>query len=884
MSQVELPDQVPAPGPLAVGATWPHPNVAAAINSFVDRGPFGVAVFDIDLRFILVSQGLATLHEQEASQTVGKRIDEVLPSPYAELVAGPLRQTLDSGIPILDVETWGTFADPTAHRSFTSSFYRLDSSSGLPLGVVVLITETTELRYAESAARSAAQQLELLQQVTDALSGSDSVTDVTQAALVGAAQAVGASSAMIMVSDQRDDTLVHLVSTGLSDASLDRLREAAPVDASLPHCDTLRARTITLWRSRLERDIEYPGLADVPADHQAWAFVPLLASGRGIGVAIFAWRLDRDFHDTDVALLAAVGRQCALALEQARILDAEREARRATEFLVEVTRFVVEGSDAGVFAISNGNRILTCNRRFCALMGLPEDIIVLGGDANELLGPALAVVAHPDAVARHLAVSREKPAESLALVFTLKDGRVIASTSSPIVDRHAKVLGRVWYLRDETAQRAQEAEHRHTIDQLLASREHQAFLLQAAEIVSQGDGYGDTLERLAAVAVPVLADLCLVDALTLDGRVVRMAARHSDPALQPLADELGSNYPPDPAGSHPSIDVMRSGRARWSETMTDDFLRGTTRDDDHFALLKRLRFTSYMTLPLVADNRILGSITLVSAGSGRRFGQDDLALADEFTSRVAQVVAAAHRHDSARHAAHTLQASLLPENVPDVPGLALAVRYLPATVDNDVGGDFYDVITTPAGITTIAIGDVAGHDMKAAAIMGKVRTAARVLASQATGPGHFIEMLRHGWDNLELERMATLLIASIDATNGELRIASAGHPPPLLVESGRARLLAVKPTTPLGAPRSEIREWRGSLAEGATLLLFTDGLVEDRHRSFHDGVEALVAAASGHFSPDELCDRVLDALIPDEAHHDDDIAMVGVARDIVTTR
>jgi serine/threonine-protein kinase RsbW len=245
---------------------------------------------------------------------------------------------------------------------------------------------------------------------------------------------------------------------------------------------------------------------------------------------------------------------------------------------------------------------------------------------------------------------------------------------------------------------------------------------------------------------------------------------------------------------------------------------------------------------------------------------------------VAQVVAAAHRNDSARRAAHTLQASLLPDHLPDIPGLALAVRYLPATVDSDVGGDFYDVITSPSGLTTIAIGDVAGHDMTAAAVMGKIRTAARVLAGQSSGPSHFIEMLRHGWDNLELERMATLLIASIDAVTGELRIASAGHPPPLLIESGHARLLEVKPSTPLGAPRSEVSEWRGTLAEGATLLFFTDGLVEDRLRSFDEGANALLRAAVGSCDPDVLCDRVLGALVLDESHHGDDIAIVALAR------
>jgi len=878
MSQVELPDPVLNSGKPTADPSWPKADIAAAIGAFVDRGPFGVAVFDSDLRFLLVSEGLATLHGQDASQTVGKRIDEVLPPHFAELVARPLRDTLNSGIPILDVETWGTFADPGANRSFTSSFYRLDGSSGVPVGVVVLITETTELRFAESAARTAAEQLEVFHRVTAAIPGSDNVGDVTHVALAGAAQAVGASAAMIMASDPDTGTLVHLASTGLIDETLAHLREPVPLDAPMPQSDTLRSHLITLWGSRAERDIEYPHLAGHVSDHQAWAFVPLMVSDKGIGVVVFAWRLDRDFLETDVSLLAAVGRQCALALELARILDAEREARRATEFLVEVTRFVVEGSDAGVFAISNGNRILTVNHRFCDLLELPDDSIRLGGDAHALLAPCLRLVADPAAAIRHLTECRERPAETLEFDLELNNGRVMACTSSPIVDRHAKVLGRVWYIRDETDRRMLEAEQRLALDQLVASHEHQAFLLQAADIIAQGDGYGDTLVRLASVAVPVLADLCLVDALTMDGRIVRMAARHWDPALQPLVDELGSTYAPDPAGSHPSVEVMRTGRPRWSGTMTDDFLRRTTRDDHHFALLKRLGFASYMALPLVADKQIIGSITLVSAGSGRRFGDSDLALADEFTSCVAQVVAAAHRTDSARHAAHTLQASLLPETLPEVPGLALAVRYLPASVDNDVGGDFYDVITGPSNMTTIAIGDVAGHDMTAAAIMGKVRTAIRVLAGQSTGPGHFIEMLRFGWDNLELERMATLLIANVDPDSGDLRIASAGHPPPLLVESGEARLLDVKPTTPLGAPRSGVREWHGTLADGATLLLFTDGLVEGRHRSFHEGAEILVRAASDQLSPEDLCDRVLETLVANDSHHGDDIAMVGLAR------
>jgi len=876
MSQMEVPDEISS----GVGSDlrWLYPEAAAVLGAFVDQGPCGVAVIDTDFRFLLVSPSLAALYGSEAQSIVGRAVEDVLPAPFGGEVRRHIQEVLESGTPILNAETRRTMGGPHAERSFISSLHRLDSASGAVLGVVALVTETTDVHGAVTAATSAAAQLELLQQVTEALSDGRTVADVAEVALKSAAQAVDASAAVLVAVDSRAAALTPIAATGLSDVTLSRLQQPAPLDAQLPHCDALRSRTIMLWGSKDDRDTQYPDFADSSTDHQAWALVPLSIKDTAIGVIVFAWRLDRRFGEAEVSLLGIVGRQCAVALEQARILDAERDARRAMEFLVEVTKFVVESSDDGVCAVSGGNRILTFNRRFCELLGLSESALQVGAKADEVLAYCLTLAADPDALVRNLVASRQRPLDHLAFDCELHDGRVMACNSTPIVDRREVPLGRVWYLRDETARRVHDAQQRVAMDELRVRHEHQAFLLEAAEIVAQADGYAETLERLAAVAVPTLADLCLVDTLTWDSRVVRMAAKHAEPTLQSLVDELGSSYAPDPSGAHPSIEVMRTGRVRWSATMSDDFLHRTTRDDHHFDLLKRLGFTSYMAVPLVAENRILGSITLVSAGSGRRFGPEDLALAEDFTSCVAQVVAAAQRHDAARHAAQTLQASLLPDHVPDVPGLAIAVRYLPATLDSDVGGDFYDVIAGGPDTVTIVIGDVAGHDMQAAAIMGKVRTAVRVLASQATGPGHFIEMLRRGWDNLELERMATLLVAHADARSGLLRIASAGHPPPLHVAGVNTRFLDVKPTTPLGAPRSPVQEWRGTLEPGAALLLFTDGLVESRHRSFEDGARELRRAASGQNLPEELCDQVLREMVLDELHHDDDIALVALAR------
>ena len=163
--------------------------------------------------------------------------------------------------------------------------------------------------------------------------------------------------------------------------------------------------------------------------------------------------------------------------------------------------------------------------------------------------------------------------------------------------------------------------------------------------------------------------------------------------------------------------------------------------------------------------------------------------------------------------------------------------------------------------------------------MGKVRTAIRVLVSQATGPSHFIEMLHSGWDDLEIDRLVTLLIATVDVASGEIddrlgRTPATGpHPTPRCTVPRSTTVRAARRT------KSAIHEWQGSLDVGATLFLFTDGLVEDRYQSFDEGAAKLLTVASKHRSPKELCDRVIETMVLDGKYHDDDIAMVSVDED-----
>jgi serine/threonine-protein kinase RsbW len=442
------------------------------------------------------------------------------------------------------------------------------------------------------------------------------------------------------------------------------------------------------------------------------------------------------------------------------------------------------------------------------------------------------------------------------------------------VDESGTYHGRIWFLSDDTERRRAEAERSELLQRLQRSQRSQAFLLDASRVLAGAEGYAETLERLAAVAVPTLGDICLIDVVGEDGSPRHMAARHADPRRQPLVDVLRRRFPPDPAGMHPSVDVTLSRRSRWSAEMSDDFLRATCRDAEHFALVKRLGFTSYMTVPLVAGDEVLGTVTLVSAGSGRRFGPEDLALTEDLADRVAQVVAKARRYDEEHRVAHTLQESLLPAGLPDVSGLVLARRYEAGPRLAEVGGDWFDVVTLGNGAVRVAVGDVEGHDVAAAAAMGQLRSACRALTEHAASPAELVAELGRSWDHLGIERIATLVVAQVDVADGVVEVASAGHPPPLVVSGTTSWFLPMEPGPPLGAPSGAARSWRGRLDPDVTLLLYTDGLIEERGEVLDQGLARLAELATGITDPERLCDHVL-AHAPQT--RDDDIALLALA-------
>jgi PAS domain S-box-containing protein len=426
---------------------------------------------------------------------------------------------------------------------------------------------------------------------------------------------------------------------------------------------------------------------------------------------------------------------------------------------------------------------------------------------------------------------------------------------------------------------AQASEREHLVEDLLEARRHNEFLLLATQVLSEVVDYREMVERLAQVSVPVMADLCLIDIEDENGQMQRMAAWHADPDKRALAEELRASYPPDPAGSHPSMEVIRNGRSMWSADMDDEFLRSTSRDERHYAILKTLGFTSYVTVPLrLRDEQVLGTVTLVSAGSGRRFSEKDLGLAEQLAAQVSSVVIRARAYDRERRISHELQRHLLPDAIPPIGGWDVAARYRPAAVGLEVGGDWYDVVPISEHLVALVVGDVEGHDIGAARIMSRLRHNLGLLLLEEQAPGKALQRLNRASLAGVGGRLATALVGVLDIRTGSIAFSSAGHPSPVRVESGQAVELPVPPGPPLGVQDCDYKDHEFQLERGC-LVMFTDGLVERRGSRLDERFTLLETSlrASPSNEPSQVADFVIDTMTSG-ARSSDDIVVLTARR------
>ncbi|MFE0449840.1 SpoIIE family protein phosphatase [Streptomyces sp. NPDC058914] len=291
--------------------------------------------------------------------------------------------------------------------------------------------------------------------------------------------------------------------------------------------------------------------------------------------------------------------------------------------------------------------------------------------------------------------------------------------------------------------------------------------------------------------------------------------------------------------------------------------------------------------PLRGRRRVIGAAVFVRRPDRIPFENDDLLVAAQLATHSALGIDKAVLYDREAYIADELQRTMLPETLPRPTGVRLASRYLPAAETARVGGDWYDAIPLPGSRVALVVGDVMGHSMTSAAIMGQLRTTAQTLAGLDLPPQEVLHHLDEQAQRLGTDRMATCLYAVYDPVSHRITIANAGHPPPVLLHlGGRAEVLRVPPGAPIGVGGVDFEAVELDAPAGATLLLYTDGLVESRLRDVATGIEQLrekLAATAQLTGPDHpppleaLCDEVLDMLGPGD--RDDDIALLAARFD-----
>ncbi|MEU6602783.1 PP2C family protein-serine/threonine phosphatase [Streptomyces flaveolus] len=387
------------------------------------------------------------------------------------------------------------------------------------------------------------------------------------------------------------------------------------------------------------------------------------------------------------------------------------------------------------------------------------------------------------------------------------------------------------------------------------------------------------LRRVCRIMVPQLADWCAVDLLEGDDQPRRVCVTHRDPHLLPpgllegclpaLTDDTPGPLARVLRGAGPLLINNPSSPGRQAQGGAGWYV------------VPALEASSMVLAPLRARRRVMGAITLARTGGERPYAEDDLALVEDLAHRVALHADNARLHTEVQATAEHLQRALLPD-LPHVGHLELAARYTPARSEMaEVGGDWYDSFTLPTGDTTLIIGDVTGHDVRAAVTMSQIRNMLRGIACDRQEPPNIILRRLDLAQHTLLTTTATCIYAIVRGPEGgpwELNYSNAGHLPALLVtHEGDTRylddshdlLLGVDPHHPRGQATVD-------LPAHSTLLLYTDGLIERRGESLDAGLTRLRqhAAALAREPLPVLCDELLAGLLAER--YPDDVALLAL--------
>ncbi|MEV4558413.1 SpoIIE family protein phosphatase [Kitasatospora sp. NPDC049285] len=438
----------------------------------------------------------------------------------------------------------------------------------------------------------------------------------------------------------------------------------------------------------------------------------------------------------------------------------------------------------------------------------------------------------------------------------------------------------------------------HDMTEQFWARKRLVLLNDAAGRIGSTLDLSRTARELLEVAVPEFADFASVDLLTaleadvepvegeLFGDVMlrRIAHRFAPGTRLPTVLAIGTtdSYPE----FSPPARALATGAGVLSNAEDAEFVHWMAVDSRRAAIIRDQGYHSMMAVPLRARGVTLGVAVFYRRSRPdrmERFGRDDLLLAEELAARAAVAIDNARRYTRERETALSLQHSLLPQHMPERAAMEAASRYIPASTRSGIGGDWFDLIPLSGARIALVVGDVVGHGIRATATMGRLRTAVRTLSDVDLPPDELLTSLDDLVVRLSSEAGASGEVGEIGATccyaiydpvSRTCTMASAGHPPPVIMPPEGVPAAARTPIgAPLGVGGLPFESTTVELAEGSLLALFSNGLIDDRERDVDEGYQRLcqVLARTGP-SLEDACDAVLDDLVVGRPR--DDVALV----------
>ncbi|MGI9185698.1 MAG: SpoIIE family protein phosphatase [Solirubrobacteraceae bacterium] len=530
----------------------------------------------------------------------------------------------------------------------------------------------------------------------------------------------------------------------------------------------------------------------------------------------------------------------------------ERKARQQdNERLVAELRTALHGSerrfDAIVGSLSDPVTIRDREHRF--LYANPAAVAHLGFDSWEALRETAPATIMADYLVwgedgRPVAMEdipsvrilRGEAAEPLLIRTINRDTgaeRWNLLKAAPLLDAEGQVEATIMIIEEVTEQQR-------------AARQAR-FLAQVSEVLASSLDYEETLKNVAELAVPGLVDWCAVDLFDENGDRKPVAVAHVDPERLKLAERLRA-YEPEKLDPDQGLGrVLRTGESILYAEIADELLVQAALDARHLELLRAVGLRSALIVPMRIGKRILGAMTLVTADSGRALDQFALRLAEQVAARAAVAIENCRLYSERSVIAHTLQQSLLPDQLPTVPGYELASVYLPAVESSEVGGDFYDVWGVDDSWMMV-IGDVTGKGVQAAVLTALVRHTLRAASEFKSSPAELLAGVDRA---LKMQPSLSICTALCLRLSGDqLTLAAGGHPLPLYASASGVESVGEHGPLLGGFDGVGWHDLTLTLEPGSTFVSYTDGVTdargEDGARFGFARLRETVAAGHGH--------------------------------------